>query len=174
MNRQNFAWLLLHRGPLKVAAAAAELGVSVDVFRDGIGAVFIAVRAALFPDVAAVYGLRVLMGVYSGVVSDGIRDLGLEDFTWAGDRTLLMDYVKKRRGPESVNLPSRAIRLLERWLELSEPLRRFAPADRADHVWIHLSSEHSPDQPRHRLGVLRSRPRPAGRRPAISCRGTWG
>ncbi|MFJ4969814.1 hypothetical protein [Streptomyces sp. NPDC088755] len=154
VNRQNFAWLLLHRGPLKVAAAAAELGVGLDVFRDGVGAQFIAVRAALFPDVVAVYGLRVLMGVYSGVVSDGIRDLGLEDFSWAGDRTLLMDYVKKRRGPESVNLPSRAIRLLDRWLELSEPLRRFAPADRADHVWIHLSNEHSPDQPHNRLGVL--------------------
>ncbi|MFD8608978.1 hypothetical protein [Streptomyces sp. NPDC059631] len=154
LNRQNFAWLLLDRGPLKVAAAAAELGVSVDAFRDGLGGQFVALRGALFPDVAAVYRWRVLLGVYSGVVSDGIRDLGLEDFTWAGDRTLLMDYVKNRRGPESVNLPSRAVRLLERWLKISEPLRRFAPDDRADHLWIFLSNEHSPGQPRTRLGVL--------------------
>ncbi|WP_219621539.1 hypothetical protein [Streptomyces sp. CB02959] len=153
-DRQVFAWLLLNRGPLKLADAAREMGVSVDAFRNGVGAQYVAMRAALFPDVAAVYRLRILLGVYCGVVADGIRDLGLEDFTWAGDRTLLMDYIKNRRGPEGVNLSSRAVRLLERWLELSAPLRRFAPPESADHLWIFRAQQHVPGQPRGRLGVL--------------------
>ncbi|MFJ9940600.1 hypothetical protein [Streptomyces erythrochromogenes] len=154
VNRQNFAVLLLDQGPLKVNDAADALGVTRDAFRDGIGAQYVAVRSALFPSVRAAYTVRTLFGVYSGVVPDGVRGLGLEDFTWAGDRTLLMDYVKNRRGPEGVSLPARAIRLLEAWLELAEPLRRFAPAECAEHVWIGLNSESRAGQPSSRLGVL--------------------
>ncbi|MFF3653315.1 hypothetical protein ACFYXV_32350 [Streptomyces sp. NPDC002181] len=154
LNRQNFAVLLLDQGPLKVKDAAAVLGVTRDAFRDGVGAQYIAVRSALFPSVRAAYTVRTLFGVYSGVVPDGVRGLGLEDFTWAGDRTLLMDYMKNRRGPEGVSLPSRAIRLLDAWLELVEPLRKFAPPECTEHVWISLNSESLPDQPGSRLGVL--------------------
>ncbi|MFD9690191.1 hypothetical protein ACFWXO_31035 [Kitasatospora sp. NPDC059088] len=136
-NRQNFAWLLLEHGPLKVAGVAEVLGLTVDYFRDGISSDFFAVRKALFPGIHGAYAARTLFGVYSGVVPDGVRDLGLDDFTWAGERTVLMDYVKRRRGPESTTLPARAVRLLERWLELSAPSRRFAPEEAAEDLWIY-------------------------------------
>ncbi|KOV73386.1 MULTISPECIES: hypothetical protein [unclassified Streptomyces] len=140
-NRQNFAWLVREHGPLKVRDATRVLGLTVDYFRDGIGGQFRAVRNAMFPKVDAVVAMRLLFGVYSGVVPDGIRDLGVDDFTWTGNRTVLMDYVKGRRGPESVNLPTRAVRLLERWLEMSEPLRRFAPESVAGDLFIFLNGD---------------------------------
>ncbi|MEU5384178.1 hypothetical protein [Kitasatospora cineracea] len=153
-NRQNFAWLLHEHGPLKVADAARTMGLTDDYFRDGIGGQFIAVRGALFPASDENYLMRTLFGVYCGVVPDGIRDLGLDDFTWAGDRTLLMEYIKRRRGPEAVTLPVRAVRLMERWLELSAPLRRFAPPDMADDVWIFMNNEFRPEQSTERLAVV--------------------
>lgn len=136
LNRQNFAWLLVQRGPLKLADAAVALGVSTAPFTYGGSKPLIEVRDALFPPVRFAMAARLLFGVYSGVVPDGISDLGLNDFTWAGDRSVLMDYVKRRRGPESVNLSTRAVRLLDAWLELSAPMRRLAAAGREQDLWL--------------------------------------
>jgi hypothetical protein len=108
-----------------------------------------------------VVAVRLLFGVYSGVVPDGIRDLGVDDFTWTGNRTVLMDYVKGRRGPESVNLPAWAVRLLERWLEMSEPLRRIAPEPVAGDLFLFLNTDnHRESRETSQLAVLSTRAAP--------------
>jgi hypothetical protein len=84
LNRQNYAWLLSEQGPVRLTAAAEALGLTVDCFRDGRSVPLLATREARFPSVRAVTAARLLFGVYSGVVPDGIRDLGLNDFTWTG------------------------------------------------------------------------------------------
>lgn len=160
-NRQNFAWLVCEHGPLKLRDAIRVLGLTVDYFRDGVGGQYRAVRNAMYPPVQVATAMRLLFGVYSGVVPDGIRDLGLEDFTWTGDRTVLMDYVKGRRGPESVNLPARAVRLLERWMELSEPVRRIAPESMASDLFVYLDTEYrSTDGAKSQLSALSTRAAP--------------
>ncbi|MFC1410765.1 hypothetical protein ACEZCY_16410 [Streptacidiphilus sp. N1-12] len=150
LNRQNYAWLFSQRGPLKVADTAAALGVSTAPFTYGGSRLLFEVREGLFPPVRLAAAAKALFGVYSGVVPDGISDLGLGDVTWAGDKSVLLDYVKRRRGPESVNLPARAVRLLEAWLELSTPLRRMAPAQVAEDLWLFSTSHRG--MPPHRDG----------------------
>ena len=71
---------------------------------------------------------RLLLGMYSGIVPDGIADLGVGDIDWAGDATVLLGYVKRRTAAESVTLPRKAVRLLEQWLEHSALTREHAPA----------------------------------------------
>ncbi|MGW4382755.1 hypothetical protein [Kitasatospora sp. NPDC004531] len=155
VNRQNLAWVMREHGPLSRVALASVMEVSLDALVPA-SAVINELRDALFPPVDAVIAARYLFGVYSGVVPDGIRDLGLEDMTWAGDRTVLLNYIKHRRGPESVNLSSRGVRLLERWLECSELLRTFAPAETAAHLWIYRDVKNRPGGPDGQMAVLSS------------------
>jgi hypothetical protein len=54
---------------------------------------------------------RPRFGIYSGIVPDGIADLGVEDVDWAGDSTILLSYVKGRAAAESMNPPSRPLPL---------------------------------------------------------------
>ena len=88
----------------------------------------------LFPGLGAVNAYRVLFGIYSGVVPDGIADLDIDDIDWAGDSTILLGYVKGRTSAESLTLPRRAVRLLEQWLAHSALTRRHAPAGLAGGV----------------------------------------
>ncbi len=133
----NLRRLLVQRGPLSTAQIAAHLGVSswwVDT-HGGIRTAF----TELFPDVGVVNAYRVLFGCYCGVVPDGIADLDIGDVDWAGDATILLDYVKGRTAAESVTLPRRAVRLLEQWLEHAALTRRHAPAELAGVLWLHCS-----------------------------------
>ena len=70
-----------------------------------------------------VIAYRLLFGIYSGIVPDGIDDLVAGDIDWAGDSTILLCYVKGRTAAESLTLPRRAVRLLEQWLAHSALLR---------------------------------------------------
>ena len=55
----------------------------------------------LFPHLDVVIAYRLLFGVYSGIVPDGIDDLATGDIDWAGDATILLSYVKRpHRGRE--------------------------------------------------------------------------
>ncbi|MEV4226988.1 hypothetical protein AB0J81_07750 [Streptomyces bobili] len=94
------------------------------------------VREALFPTRQVEVAFRLLFGVYSGLVPDGIHDLELGGIEWAGNATVLLTYLKGRTSRESVNLPKRAVRLLERWLELSAPLREFGTDANRHLLWI--------------------------------------
>jgi hypothetical protein len=137
-SRPNVCWLLMREGPVKVKELAAR--PAAVRLTDG-GDNFRTVRAcnrALFVAGETVIAYRLLFGAYSGIVPDGIDGLGVGDLDWAGDASILVDYVKGRAGPEGLALPRRAVRLLERWLEHSALTRRFAPAGLRDDLWVRL------------------------------------
>jgi hypothetical protein len=84
-------------------------------------------------------GYVLLFGIYCGIMPDGIDDLLVTGVDWAGDSSILLSYVKGRTAAESLNLPRRAVRLLEQWLDHSGLLRGFLPAGQREQLWIGLS-----------------------------------
>ncbi|MBF6302945.1 hypothetical protein IU459_36335 [Nocardia amamiensis] len=94
---------------------------------------------ALFPTTHVAFAYVVLFGAYTGIVPDGIAELGVTDIDWAGDATILLDYVKGRTGPQSLALPRKAVRLLEQWLKHSALLRGFVADELRTALWIRLS-----------------------------------
>jgi hypothetical protein len=97
------------------------------------------VSADLFPTLDTVIAYRLLFGIHSGIVPDGIEDLTVSDIDWAGDASILLSYVKRRTSAESLNLPRRAVRLLGQWLDHSALLRSHAgPGDR-ERLWLGTS-----------------------------------
>lgn len=111
---ENFCRLLARTGPAGTPEFARAVGVSVNVFRKrgGMAVLHDAVQA-MFPHLDTLIAYRLLFGVYSGIVPDGIADLVTGDVDWAGDSTVLLSYVKGRTAAESLNLPRPAVRLLE-------------------------------------------------------------
>ena len=134
----NKRWLLMQAGPLSDVQAGKYIGRSATwVARRGGG-----IRAAseeLFPGVNVVIAYRLLLGIYTGIVPDGITGLGIGDIDWAGDASVLLGYVKGRTAAESRTLPRRAVRLLEQWLEHSAQVREHAPAPLRGSLWLYYS-----------------------------------
>jgi len=133
----NQRWLLMRLGPSSDRQAGEYLGRSGSWTgkRGGI-------RAAsdeLFPDVNVVIAYRLLLGIYTGIVPDGIAGLGIGDIDWAGDASILLGYVKGRTAAESQTLPRRAVRLLEQWLEHSAQVREHAPAELRGSLWLYYN-----------------------------------
>ena len=93
----------------------------------------------MFPTQDVVIAYRLLLGIYSGVVPDGIDDLVVDDLDWAGDATILLSYVKGRTAAESLTLPRRAVRLLEQWLAHSALLRSHADPQQRRALWLGVS-----------------------------------
>ncbi|MGY6657646.1 hypothetical protein ACXIZN_36345 [Amycolatopsis sp. TRM77291] len=141
VRRENVAWLLLRNGPMTTEAFHDYVRGHVTWGPAKTRPHFMVseVREALFPTYDTQIAYRLLFGTYTGIVPDGIDDLGLDDIDWAGDETVLLDYVKGRSGPEGITLPARAVRLLTRWLEYSTVLRRFASPERRESLWIAAS-----------------------------------
>ena len=132
----NLRWLLARVGPVGIVGFGLRLGCSDNVVRQR-GGVLEASRD-LFPGLDVVIAYRLLFGIYSGIVPDGIDDLVTDDVDWAGDSTILLSYVKGRTAAESLNLPRRAVRLLEQWLGHSALLRsHVSPQDRQQ-LWLRL------------------------------------
>jgi hypothetical protein len=132
----NKRWLLMRTGPLNDARAGEYLG------RSATWAAASGTRTAsneLFPVMNVVIAYRLLLGIYTGIVPDGIAGLGIGDIDWAGDASVLLSYVKGRTAAESLTLPRRAVRLLEQWLEHSAPLREHAPAPLRASLWLYYT-----------------------------------
>ena len=139
-SHQNFCWLLSTLGPIGSCEAAEAIGMSINVFRHrGTTAVFHEAAQAMFPHLEVVIAYRLLFGIYSGIVPDGIADLEIGDIDWAGDSTVLLSYVKRRTAAESTTLPRPAVRLLEQWLAHSALLRSFVPPDEQTTLWLGMS-----------------------------------
>jgi hypothetical protein len=133
-SRENLAWLLARTGPVGAARFGELAGCTYHAVLEQGG--FHEVSADLFPSLDVVISYRLLFGVYSGIVPDGIDDLAVSDIDWAGDASVLLSYVKRRTAAESLNLPRRAVRLLEQWLAHSALLRSLAgPGDR-ERLWL--------------------------------------
>jgi len=134
----NKRWLLTRTGPLSDVTAGEYIGRSATWIARAAGGI----RAAsdeLFPGVNVVIAYRLLLGIYTGIVPDGIAGLGIGDLDWAGDSSVLLSYVKGRTAAESRTLPRRAVRLLEQWLEHSAPLREHAPAGLRGSLWLYYN-----------------------------------
>ncbi|MGH3754230.1 MAG: hypothetical protein ACRDRP_16355 [Pseudonocardiaceae bacterium] len=136
-SEDNLRWLLARVGPVGVVGFGQHLGCSEHVVRQR-GGILEASRD-LFPTLDVVIAYRLLFGIYSGIVPDGIDDLLTDGIDWAGDSTILLSYVKGRTAAESLTLPRRAVRLLEQWLTHSALLRSHVdPPDRRQ-LWLRLS-----------------------------------
>lgn len=141
---ENFRWLLSQVGPIGTPDLARTLGVTFEaVHRHGAGDFHEALRD-LFPHLDAAIAYRLLFGIYCGIVPDGIDGLGVEDVDWAGDASILLSYIKGRTAAESLNLPRRAVRLLEQWLAHSALLRHFTPPGDRDRLWLCLARPGNP------------------------------
>ncbi|MFF4644392.1 hypothetical protein [Streptomyces sp. NPDC001389] len=133
----NLSWLYARLGPVE----AASFATWSSAHPSGLPKVRFPWRptweaAKLFPTVKTMLGYRLLFGVYTGIVPDGLDDLGLGDVDWAGDRTILLNYVKGRTAEESRTLTTRATRLLQQWTEHSSLSRQFAPPELRDALWV--------------------------------------
>jgi hypothetical protein len=131
----NVAWVLTRIGPADCGVLGARVGQNQYWIQRRARSVR-QLNIALFCDSDDVVAYRLLLGIYSGIVPDGIDGLGVSDLEWTGDGTALLDYVKARTSRESVVLPGRALRLLEQWLEHSALARRFAPAHLRGALWL--------------------------------------
>lgn len=134
---ENLRWLLARIGPVGIVAFGEHLGCSHNVVRQR-GGVLDASRD-LFPCLDTVIAYKLLFGIYSGIVPDGIADLEIEDIDWAGDSTILLSYIKRRTAAESTTLPRPAVRLLEQWLAHSALLRSFVPPQERATLWLGMS-----------------------------------
>ena len=94
-SRENLAWLLARTGPVGAARFGELAGCSHHAVLKQGG--FHEVSTDLFPPQDVVISYRLLFGVYSGIVPDGIEDLATGDIDWAGDASVLLSYVKRRR-----------------------------------------------------------------------------
>ena len=131
----NICWLLRHHGPLPNAMIAAHMGVSAHTITWHWGG-SVTARKDLYPHPDVVLAYRLLFGMLTGIVPDGIDDLGAGDLDWAGDEAVLLRYVKGRTSTESLTLPQAAVRLLEQWLHHSALLRRWAPEPSRHGLWL--------------------------------------
>ncbi|PRX96241.1 hypothetical protein [Allonocardiopsis opalescens] len=129
----NRLWLLRRHGPMNYTEIAAHLSVSRKSVREG--SPHQAARR-LFPTMRVVVAFRVLLGMTSGIVPDGLQDLRLEDVDWAGDARVLLEYVKGRTRREGLNLPAEAVRVLRHWLDYSALVRPFAAAPVRSALWL--------------------------------------
>ncbi len=142
-SEESVQWMLLHQGP----AASAVLGKYVRRSRNRPDAVPCELYPGwatqglegLYPTWEVVWAYQVLFGIHTGLVPDGLADLGLEGIDWAGDVTVLLDYIKGRSGPESLVLSAKAARLLRQWVEHSAPARAHAPAHLRGDLWVRFA-----------------------------------
>jgi hypothetical protein len=134
---ENLGWLLSRVGPVGATAFGRLVGCSQQLVLKRGG--FLETSAALFPPLDVVIAYRLLFGIYSGIVPDGIEDLVVDDIDWAGDATILLSYVKGRTAAESLNLPRRAVRLLEQWLTHTALLRGLVTPDTRTRLWLGTS-----------------------------------
>ncbi|WP_406511083.1 hypothetical protein OG851_00360 [Streptomyces sp. NBC_00161] len=129
-------WLVLHHGPEPLVK---EIGGGQWPFRARYGVGLRAVLDPLIPPLDVIIAYRLLFGAYTGVVPDGIADLGVGDLDWAGDAEILLSYVKGRTAAESLTLSRQATRLLEQWLDHSSVARGFAPDGLRDELWVRFT-----------------------------------
>ena len=131
----NVRRLLATNGPMLAREVTQNLGLS-EQSRRLVSRGFREAHPELFPQPRTMIAYQLLFGAYSGIVPDGIDALGVGDVDWAGDASILLSYVKGRTARESLALPRPAVRLLERWLDHSDLLRGFAPAELREELWL--------------------------------------
>lgn len=150
--RENLGWLLRSTGPVPTAAVLDRLGPDANpaVARTQIPAL----HRALFPDADTALAYLTLFAMRTGIVPDGIDGLRIADITRTSATSVVLSYRKGRTGAEALTLPRDAVRLLDRWLAHSTPLREHAGA-LSDQLWIYAAG----DQDGRGNGRVFARPR---------------
>jgi hypothetical protein len=143
---EEIGWLLLRLGPMSYSSqyrsyfrartAKGRGRGRKKTFDSATGQVFRQVREDLFPTRKTLVAYKTLLGLYCGIVPDGITDLGVGDVEWAGDATVLLSYLKGRTARESAVLNRPAVRLIEQWLTHSALLRSFTDQAQRELLWI--------------------------------------
>ncbi|WP_380286545.1 hypothetical protein [Kitasatospora purpeofusca] len=137
---QNGAWLMARLGPASAEAVASHVGLTRSAFEKRYGGIR-HLRSALFPSNLQAAPYLLLMGAWTGIVPDGLAGIGLGDIQWSGRQAMLLNYTKGRTAEESLVLSPRASALLHQWLQHSALLRRHAPSELRDRVWIATNSQ---------------------------------
>lgn len=156
----NLAWLVHRLGPVTAATILDKLGP--DDTAGTSRAEIRMIRRVLYPDGDTALAYLTLFAMRTGIVPDGIDALTLADITRTSANTILLSYTKGRTGTEALNLPRDAVRLLDRWLEHSTPLRGHA-GDRANNLWLYAPA----DDRGTAHGMIYTRPRAQARRAAF-------
>ncbi|KIU14481.1 hypothetical protein [Mycolicibacterium llatzerense] len=143
---KSLGWLMLRRGPMSREDVERFIGRQLRPRAAGVnyeGQWVRQVRESLFPTLEVQIAYRLLFGIQTGIVPDGIDDLGIDDIHWAGDSTVLLSYVKGRTTGEGLNLTKGAVRLLKQWLDHSDTLRRTASQHYRGSLWLAINSVHT-------------------------------
>ena len=156
----HLAWLFHRTGPARATTILQRFEpAGVDIGR----AEVLATRRALYPDGDTALAYLTLFAMRTGIVPDGIDGLTLADITRTSPSTMLLSYRKGRTGREAVNLPGDAVRLLQRWLEHSGPLRTHAGRS-AQRLWLYVpADDHGTGR-----GLIYTSPREQHRRAAFT------
>jgi hypothetical protein len=140
---QNACWLVANRGPVTEPEVAERLGKKPwqrYEFDGGFAGTFARANAMLLPSIASALPAQLLLGMYTGMVPDGIAALEVGGLEYAGDAAMLLSYFKGRASDESLTVGPRVVRLMERWLEFSALARRIAPAPMREGLWLRYSA----------------------------------
>ncbi|HEX5567920.1 MAG TPA: hypothetical protein VFY14_13505 [Streptomyces sp.] len=113
---EKLCWWMVRRSPENATSVGQRVGWMPAMAQNRMGGGVQRACTALLPSSSVVIAYQLLFGAYTGIVPDGIADLGLEDLQWAGDAAMLVNYLRGRTAEESVTLPLRAVRPVERWL----------------------------------------------------------
>jgi hypothetical protein len=101
----NLRWLLARVGPVSIGDFGRHLGISAAVVHNRGG--FHDATRAVFPHLDALIAYRLLFGIYSGIVPDGIDDLVTKDMkpTGSGIPELERPRTHRRRTVLTGSLP---------------------------------------------------------------------
>jgi len=135
----NLAWLLHSTGPVPTATVLNDLDPDAE---PPASSEVVALHRALFPDADTALAYLTLFAMRAGIVPDGIDGLRLADITRTSATSVLLAYRKGRTGAEALTLPRDAVRLLDRWLAHSAPLREHADTHAA-RLWIYAVGDRS-------------------------------
>ena len=131
------AALLDREGPVSATEVAKRLGLTKVV--PGLFEALSDTQAMLFPGYDEVLAFRVLVGLQTGICTEGIGGLAVDCVEWTSDTQARVSWFKGRGGGrQSQVFTSRGRwspgRLIERWLAVSERARRFAAEP--DALWL--------------------------------------
>lgn len=156
----NLAWLVHCLGPVTAATILNHLGP--DAAAGTNRAELLTIRRTLYLDGDTALAYLTLLAMRTGIVPDGIDALTLADITRTSAGTILLSYTKGRTGTEALNVPRDAVRLLDRWLEHSAPLRKHS-GERVSNLWLYVPA----DDRGTAHGLIYVRPRAQARRAAF-------
>jgi len=130
----NLAWLMTRMGPVCCLELRDEHRLNVP--RE----LHTQVLVDLFPTSLTAYAYVTTFAMRTGIVPDGVDSMTIDSLQRTSKTGMIVDYHKGRSGPESLNAPRDAVRLLDQWVDHSALLREHA-GPKADRLWLHVGDK---------------------------------